>query len=93
MGAKPVDVFCWEEFGNLWADTIKNHLKVPNTQIFKANFGDIPSLIHNPNHDCVFTYNGTTSGVKIPDTNWIHSERSGLTICDATSAILSLIHI
>ena len=82
-----VDIYAWETFGFGWANDVKNHLKISDVNIVKAQYGKLPDLIHNENRDLVFTYNGTTSGVKLADTNWIKKDRTGLTICDATSAI------
>ncbi len=82
-----VDVYAWESFGAGWASDIKNQLKLRDFQIIDAPYGHIPTLIHTPNRDMVFTYNGTTSGVRVPNTDWIATDRMGLTICDATSAV------
>jgi len=82
-----VDVYAWESFGLGWVNDIENNLQISDVNIVKSQYGDLPNLIHNENRDLVFTYNGTTSGVKVADTNWIKTNRTGLTICDATSAI------
>ena len=87
LGPKPVDVLVWESFGNDWATDITKQLKLPNVRVLKAAYGDLPDLAQvNPAHDVIFTWNGTTSGVRVPDGNWISDAREGVTICDATSA-------
>ncbi|MEQ1863835.1 MAG: phosphoserine transaminase [Micropepsaceae bacterium] len=87
LGPKPVDVIVWESFGNDWATDITKQLKLPNVRVLKAGYGDLPDLSQvNPAHDAIFTWNGTTSGVRVPDGNWISDAREGVTICDATSA-------
>ncbi|MDZ4866424.1 MAG: phosphoserine transaminase [Alphaproteobacteria bacterium] len=87
LGPKPVDVLVWESFGNDWATDITKQLKLPNVRVLKAGYGDLPDLTQvNPAHDVIFTWNGTTSGVRSPDGNWISDAREGVTFCDATSA-------
>ncbi len=87
LGPKPVDVLVWESFGNDWATDITKQLKLPNVRVLKAGYGDLPDLAQvNPAHDVIFTWNGTTSGVRAPDGNWISDTREGVTFCDATSA-------
>jgi len=87
LGPKPVDVLVWESFGNDWATDITKQLKLPNVRVLKAGYGDLPDLSQvNPAHDVIFTWNGTTSGVRAPDGNWISDAREGITFCDATSA-------
>lgn len=90
LGARPVTVAAWESFGNVWiADAVKE-LKLPNLTTLEADYGDIPDLSQiDPGDDIVFTWNGTTSGAKIPNTDWISHERQGITINDATSAIFA----
>ncbi len=91
LGKKPVDVCYWESFGKGWLNDIKNELKLDHVNPITADYGQLPDLTTtDPEHDIVFTWNGTTSGVKIPDANWISDERSGLTICDATSAVFAM---
>ena len=91
LGYKPVDVLAWESFGNDWVKDIVDQLKVANTIILKAEYGDIINLESvNFNNDVVFTWNGTTSGVCVPNANWIKDDREGLTLCDATSAVYSM---
>jgi phosphoserine aminotransferase len=87
LGPKPVDVLVWESFGNDWATDITKQLKLPNVRVLKAGYGDLPNLAEvDPAHDVIFTWNGTTSGVRSPDGNWISEAREGITFCDATSA-------
>ena len=91
LGPLPVDIFAWESFGEDWVtDTVKQ-LKIKDTRTFKADYGKLPDLIEaNPRHDIVFLWNGTTSGVRVPDGDWIAKDRLGLTICDATSAAFAM---
>ena len=87
LGPKPVDVLVWESFGNDWATDITKQLKLQDVRVLKAGYGALPDLTQvNPAHDTIFTWNGTTSGVRVPDGGWISDAREGLTICDATSA-------
>jgi phosphoserine aminotransferase len=91
LGKRGVDVVYFESFGNSWANDIKNQLKLENVNYIKSEYGKLPDLESvNFNNDLVFTWNGTTSGVKIPDGDWILEERKGLTICDATSAVFAM---
>lgn len=91
LGERPVDIFAWESFGKGWLVDITQQLKLENPQTFSAGYGDLPDLsAANPDHDIVFTWNGTTSGVKVPDGDWISDNREGLTICDATSAVFAM---
>jgi phosphoserine aminotransferase len=91
LGEKPVDVCYWESFGKGWFSDIKNQLKLNNVNALTADYGQLPDLtLANPDHDIVFTWNGTTSGVKIANADWISEKRSGLTICDATSAVFAM---
>ncbi len=91
LGPKPVDVLAWESFGKGWITDIKEQLKLPDVNALTANFGELPDLsCVNPDHDIVFTWNGTTSGVKVPNGDWIASDRGGITICDATSAAFAM---
>ena len=91
LGERPVDVLHWESFGKGWYGDIMNQLKLGNVRSLSADYGQLPDLNQvNFDHDVVFTWNGTTSGVCVPDGNWIPDNRSGLTICDATSAIFAM---
>ncbi len=91
LGARPVDLFAWESFSEDWVtDTVKQ-LKLKDARVFKAPYGEIPDLTqYDPAHDAVFVWNGTTSGVKVPNGDWIPASREGLTICDATSAAFAM---
>jgi len=91
LGPKPVDLFAWESFGEDWVtDTVKQ-LKLKDSRIFKAGYGELPDLKQaDPTHDVVFLWNGTTSGVRVPNGDWISDTREGLTICDATSAAFAM---
>ena len=91
LGARPVDVFAWESFGQGWITDINKQLKLDGVNAYTADYGQLPDLQQaNPKHDVVFTWNGTTSGVKTPNAGWISDEREGLTICDATSAVFAM---
>ncbi|HMH64233.1 MAG TPA: phosphoserine transaminase [Rhizomicrobium sp.] len=91
LGPRPVDLFAWESFSEDWVtDTVKQ-LKLKDARTFKAAYGAIPDLKqYDPSHDAVFVWNGTTSGVKVPNGDWIPADRTGLTICDATSAAFAM---
>ncbi len=91
LGARGVDVFAWESFGKTWLNDIVKDLMLPNVNIYEADYGVLPDLsLTNKRNDIVFTWNGTTSGVKVPDGDWIPSDREGLTFCDATSAVFAM---
>ena len=91
LGEKSVDVLAWESFGNDWVKDIVNQLKIENTRVLTSEYGDIVDLSKvDFNNDVVFTWNGTTSGVCVPNGDWIEDDRKGLTICDATSAVYSM---
>lgn len=86
LGPRPVTVVAFENFGLTWAEDVRDHLKLDPT-VVKAPWGDLPDLsVVDWSHDVVFPWNGTTSGVKVPDGDWIAADREGLSICDATSA-------
>jgi phosphoserine aminotransferase len=87
LGARGVDVLAWESFGEGWATDIVKQLKIKDARTLKAPYGELPDLTDvNFDNDVVFTWNGTTSGVRVPDADWIAHDRRGLTFCDATSA-------
>src|ERR1700676_2425232 len=87
LGAKPVTTIAWESFGEGWVGDIVKELKLKDVTRLHAGYGEIPDLSKaDPASDIVFTWNGTTSGVRVPDADWISAKREGLTICDATSA-------
>ena len=88
--ARPVTVAAWESFGNIWIQDAVKQLKLPNLQVLTADYGEIPDLTTIPQrNDVVFTWNGTTSGAMIPNTDWLEAGREGITINDATSAIFA----
>src|SRR5437660_6140497 len=87
LGARPVTTIAWESFGEGWVSDIVKELKLKDVTKLHAPYGDIPDLSKaDPASDIVFTWNGTTSGVRVPNADWISGKREGLTICDATSA-------
>jgi len=91
LGSLPVDVFAWESFGVEWLTDAVAQLKLNGTRVFKAEYGALADLESaDPRHDIVFVWNGTTSGVRVPDGNWIAADRAGLTVCDATSAAFAM---
>jgi phosphoserine aminotransferase len=86
LGTHPVTVLAWESFGEGWVSDVAKQLKL-DAEVRKAGYGELPDLTGiDPASDIVFTWNGTTSGVRVPDANWIADDRTGLAICDATSA-------
>jgi phosphoserine aminotransferase len=90
LGARPVDVFAFESFGEDWVTDITKQLKVDAT-VHKAGYGQLPDLTKaRKDADIVFTWNGTTSGVKVPNADWIAADREGLVFCDATSAVFAM---
>ncbi|TYC52051.1 phosphoserine transaminase [Rhodobacterales bacterium] len=87
LGARGVDMLAWESFGSGWVTDVVKQLKLDNARILEAPYGALPDLSKvDFSNDVVFTWNGTTSGVRVPDGDWIPADREGLTICDATSA-------
>ena len=91
LGERPVDIFAWESFGKGWLTDATKQLKLQDLNSYTADYGLLPDMTqYNPDHDCVFTWNGTTSGVKVANADWISDDRSGLTICDATSAVFAM---
>ena len=91
LGARGVEVLAWENFGNDWVKDIKDQLKPENLTIHKVDYGKLPDLKKlNFDKDIVFNWNGTTSGVCVPNSDWISKDRKGLTICDATSAVFAM---
>ncbi len=91
LGARDIDVFCWESFGKSWVNDIVNDLKLQNVNRYEADYGLLPDLsLASGTNDIVFTWNGTTSGVRVPNGDWIPDDRQGLTFCDATSAVFAM---
>ncbi len=91
LGARGVDVLHWESFGKTWYVDIKKQLKLTDLREIKADYGQIPDLSTvDWTRDVVFTYNGTTSGVRVPNLDWVAADREGLAICDATSATFAM---
>jgi len=90
LGARPVTVAAWESFGNVWIQDAVKQLKPADLTVLEADYGEIPDLTTiDKGDDIVFTWNGTTSGARIPDTDWIAADREGVTINDATSAVFA----
>jgi len=87
LGARPVDVLVWESFGKGWATDAVKQMALPDCRVIDAPYGALPALYTvRPEADVVFAWNGTTSGVRVADADWIAADRAGITICDATSA-------
>ncbi|SDR08240.1 phosphoserine aminotransferase apoenzyme [Rhizobiales bacterium GAS113] len=88
LGARGVDMLAWESFGEGWVTDVAKQLKLKDCRIIKAGYGELPDLtqVDSRQRDVVFTWNGTTSGVRVANADWIAADREGLTICDATSA-------
>ena len=93
LGPRPVTMLAWESFGEGWVTDVAKQLKLDSTTL-RAPYGELPDLAAvDSGSDVVFTWNGTTSGVRVPDGDWISDEREGLTICDATSAAFAAEHL
>lgn len=91
LGARGVDVLAWESFSQDWATDVVKQLKLTDARILEADYGKLPDLKQvNWQNDVVFVWNGTTSGVRVPNGDWIAEDRAGLTICDATSAAFAM---
>ena len=91
LGARGTDMLVWESFGKGWATDVIKQLKLEDVRVLEADYGDLPDLTQvDFARDVVFTWNGTTSGVRVPDGDWIAADREGLTICDATSAAFAM---
>src|SRR5579864_4072920 len=87
LGPRPVTMLAWESFGEGWVSDVAKQLKLKDANVRRAGYGELPDLSGiDPSHDVVFAWNGTTSGVRVPHADWIAAERTGLAICDATSA-------
>jgi phosphoserine aminotransferase len=90
LGARGVDLLAWESFGKGWVTDVVKQLKLSDTRVLEAGYGQLPDLSTvDFSRDVVFTWNGTTSGVRVPNGDWIADNRTGLTLCDATSAVLA----
>ena len=88
LGKLPVDMFAWENFGLAWANDVIKELKIKDCLVISSDYGLLPDMTKiRKKSDVCFTWNGTTSGVRVPDANWIPDNREGLVICDATSAV------
>jgi phosphoserine aminotransferase len=91
LGARGVDVLAWESFGKGWLNDVRAELALTDVRAFEADYGALPDLAAvAPERDVVFTWNGTTSGVRMPDGDWIAADRTGLSLCDATSAVFAM---
>ncbi|HVH79748.1 MAG TPA: phosphoserine aminotransferase, partial [Stellaceae bacterium] len=91
LGARGVDLLSWENFSETWVDDVANHLKLADIRKLQAPYGKIAELSAvSPDRDVVFVWNGTPSGVRVPNGDWIAADRTGLTICDATSAAFAM---
>jgi phosphoserine aminotransferase len=87
LGARPITMLAWESFGEGWVTDVEKQLKLKDVTVLKVPYGELPDLTKvDSDTDVVFTWNGTTSGVRVPNADWIKADRKGLTICDATSA-------
>jgi phosphoserine aminotransferase len=91
LGARGVDILAWESFGEGWVTDVTKQLKLPDLRVLKADYGKLPDLTQvDWSRDVVFTWNGTTSGVRVPNGDWIADDRQGLAIIDATSAVFAM---
>jgi phosphoserine aminotransferase len=91
LGARGVDALTWESFGEGWVTDIEKQLKIKDLRVFRAPYGAIPDLSKvDTDRDVVFPWNGTTSGARVPNGDWIKADRQGLTICDATSGVFAM---
>jgi len=91
LGCKGVDVLAWDNFGKDWVIDVLEQLKIKNVNSYVSDYGKLPDLSKvNFKNDVIFTWNGTTAGVRFPDAKWIPDDREGLTICDATSGIFAM---
>src|ERR1700729_1897076 len=89
LGARPITMLAWESFGEGWVSDVRNELKLKDVTVLKSGYGELPDLAKvDWSSDVVFTWNGTTSGVRVPNGDWIAAHRQGLRICDPTPAAL-----
>jgi phosphoserine aminotransferase len=90
LGERGVDVLAWEAFGEEWLNDVTKQLKLPDVRTFAVGYGELPDLGQvDSDRDVIFTWNGTTGGVRVPNADWIKPDRKGLTFCDATSAVFA----
>ncbi len=90
LGPRGIDALAWESFGKGWVVDVTDQLRLPDVRVMEADYGELPDLSRvDPARDVVFTWNGTTGGVRVPDGDWIAADREGLTLCDATSAVFA----
>ena len=91
LGAKGINILSWDSFGRDWVTDVIDQLKIKDTKLIEAEYGYLPDINKvDFNNDVIFTWNGTTAGVKVPNGDWIKGDREGLTLCDATSAVLAM---
>ena len=91
LGPRAIDIFAWESFGSGWVTDVVKQLKLEQVEVYTADYGQLPDLSRaDSSKDIVFTLNGTTSGVKVPNLDWIADDREGLTLCDATSGVFAM---
>ncbi len=91
LGPRPVDIFGWESFSKGWITDAVKYLKLPKVNEYKADYGKLPDMKKaDPKNDIVFTWNGTTSGVKVPNLDWLPKDHEGIVICDATSGVFAM---
>ena len=90
LGERGVDMLAWESFGTQWITDVRKQLRLPDVRALTADYGRLPVLTAvDPRRDVIFTWNGTTSGVAVPDADWLSEQREGLVLCDATSAVFA----
>lgn len=91
LGARGADALAWDSFGKGWVTDAQKQLRLEDLRVFEAPYGELPDLGQvEPSRDVVFTWNGTTSGVRVPDAGWLDDDREGLVLCDATSAVFAM---
>ena len=91
LGLRGVDVLAWENFGQMWVTDVVKQLKIKDVRVMEEPYGELPDLTAvDFTRDVIFPWNGTTSGVRVPNADWIAGDREGLTFCDATSAVSAM---